>query len=428
MSLREGFKLKEWRLPRIRWRTIAYFLAVLGPGMITANVDNDAGGITTYSLAGAQFGYHMLWVLLVITISLIVVQEMGARMGAITQKGLADLIREEFGVKTTVFVLLSLIAADIGNTMAEFAGVAWACEVFGVSKNFSVPLAAIFVWWLVLRGNYKFVERVFLVACTIYLTYVVSGFLAHPNWHDVVRATLVPSFSFQKDYLIMFIGVVGTTIAPWMQFYIQSAIVEKGIDAQDYRYSRMDVILGCFMTDIVAWFIVVACGATIFLHHVNIVTAKDAALALQPLAGKYCAILFAVGLLNASIFSASILPLATSYYVCEAFGFEAGIDRKFRQAPVFYWLYTLMICIGAGFILIPGINLVNILLISQVVNGILLPFILIYMLKLINNKRLMGEHVNSRSFNAVAWITTVVMIGLTVALVVVTVLQYAHVM
>ncbi len=427
MTIKQGLRLKHWRLPRLRWRTIAFFLAVLGPGIITANVDNDAGGITTYSLAGAQFGYHMLWVLVIITISLIVVQEMGARMGAVTQKGLADLIREQFGVRATFVVLLALLIADVGNTMAEFAGVAWACEVFGWSKYITVPLAAIFVWWLVLRGNYKSVERVFLVACGIYLTYVFSGFLAHPHWPEVFHATLVPSFSLEKNYLIMLIGVVGTTIAPWMQFYIQSAIVEKGIDVKDYPYSRTDVIVGCIMTDVVAWFIVVACGATLFANHVGIETAKDAALALVPLAGKYCAILFAAGLLNASIFSACILPLATSYYVCESFGFEAGVDRQFKQAPVFYWLYSLMIIIGGGFILLPHINLVAVLLISQVVNGILLPFILIYMLKLINNKRLMGEHVNTPTFNVIAWGTTIVMIGLTLALVVVTVLQSFHV-
>lgn len=419
MTIKQGLRFREWRIPRIRWGTIAVFFAVLGPGIITANVDNDAGGITTYSLAGAQLGYKMLWVLLVITISLIVIQEMGARMGAVTQKGLADLIREEFGVRTTLIVLLALLVADIGNTMAEFAGVAWACEVFGWSKYVTVPLAAIFVWWLVLRKNYKSVERVFLVACGIYLTYIVSGILAHPDWREVFHATVVPTFSLERNYLIMFIGVVGTTIAPWMQFYIQSAIVEKGIDAKDYAYSRADVIVGCIMTDVVAWFIVVACGATLFLHQVRIETARDAALALAPLAGKYCSLLFAVGLLNASIFSACILPLATSYYVCEAFGVEAGVDRGFKEAPVFYWLYSLMILIGAGFILLPHVNLVAVLLISQVANGILLPFILIYMLKLINNRNLMGEYVNSKTFNFIAWTTTIVMIALTLALVVV---------
>lgn len=418
LKFKEKFQLKV-PLPKIRWRTVAMFLAVLGPGIITANVDNDAGGITTYSLAGAQFGYHMLWVLVWITISLVVIQEMCARMGAVTQKGLADLIREEFGVRTTSFVLCALLTADVGNTMAEFAGVAWACEALGVSKYISVPLAAVFVWWLVLRGNYKVVERVFLIACSIYLSYVFSGWMAHPNWHAVTFATLVPTFSFEKSYLFMFIGVVGTTIAPWMQFYIQSAIVEKGIGIKEYAYSRMDVIVGCIMTDVVAWFIVVACGATLFVNHIHIETARDAALALKPLAGTYCAILFSVGLLNASIFSASILPLATSYYVCEAFGFASGIDRKFKEAPVFYWLYTSIILIGAGVILLPHVNLIDILLISQVANGILLPFILIYMLKLVNNKRLMGEHVNSRGFNVVAWVTTILMIGLTGALVVV---------
>lgn len=423
MSIRQGLRLKEWRLPKIRWRAVAYFLAVLGPGIITANVDNDAGGITTYSLAGAHFGYRMLWLLLAITVSLIVVQEMGARMGAVTQRGLADLIREEFGVKTTFSVLLALVIADIGNTMAEFAGIAWACEVFGWSRHITVPIAAVLVWAIVLGGNYKFIERIFLLACTIYLTYIFSGFLAHPHWGEVVRATVVPSFSLEKNYLIMVIGVVGTTIAPWMQFYIQSAIVEKGVDVKDYPYSRMDVIIGCIMTDVVAWFIVVSCGATLYANHVKIETAKDAALALAPFAGQYASVLFAVGLLNASLFSACILPLATSYYVCEAFGFESGIDRRFKEAPVFYWLYSLMIIIGAGFILLPGINLVAILLISQVVNGILLPFVLIYMLKLINNRRLMGEHVNTKTFNWIAWATTIIMIALTAALVVVTVLQ-----
>lgn len=418
LRLKEKFRFKV-PLPHIRWRTVAIFLAVLGPGIITANVDNDAGGITTYSLAGAQFGYRMLWLLVWITVSLVVVQEMGARMGAVTQKGLADLIREEFGVRPTFFVLCALLTADVGNTMAEFAGVAWACEALGVSKYISVPLAAIFVWWLVLRGNYKIVERVFLVACSIYLSYIFSGLLAHPNWHQVIRSTLIPSFSFEKSYLFMFIGVVGTTIAPWMQFYIQSAIVEKGIGTKEYPYSRTDVIVGCIMTDVVAWFIVAACAATLFANHVHIQTARDAALALRPLAGSYCSILFAVGLLNASIFSASILPLATSYYVCEAFGFEAGIDRKFKEAPVFYWLYSLIILIGAGVILLPHINLVDVLLISQVANGVLLPFILIFMLKLINNRRLMGEYVNSHGFNIIAWVTTIIMIGLTGALVVV---------
>lgn len=423
MTLPGGLRFKEWRLPRIRWRTIGIFLAVLGPGIITANVDNDAGGITTYSLAGAQFGYAMLWVLLVITVSLIVIQEMGARMGAVTQRGLADLIREEFGVRTTCGVLLALLIADVGNTMAEFAGVAWACEALGWSKYVTVPLAALFVWIVVLRGNYKFVERIFLFACTVYIAYIFSGVLAHPHWGEVIHQTLVPTFSFEKNYLLMFIGVVGTTIAPWMQFYIQSAIVEKGIDVKNYSYSRADVIVGCVMTDVVAWFIIVACAATIFVHHQHIETARDAALALRPLAGEYCFALFTIGLLNASIFSASILPLATSYYVCEAFGFESGVNRSFKEAPVFYWLYSLMILIGAGVILLPHVNLVGILFVSQVVNGMLLPFILIYMLKLINNKRLMGPHVNSKPFNWIAWTTAVVMIGLTAAWVVMTVIQ-----
>lgn len=370
------------RLDRIKQfgRSIAIFLAVLGPGIITANVDNDSGGITTYSLCGAHFGYKMLWVLLLITISLVVIQEMSARMGVVTKKGLADLIREEFGIKSAFFIFLALLVTNLGNTMSEFAGVAASCEIFGINKYISVPIAAVVVWWLVIKGSNKFIEKVFLAACTVYLAYLGSGFLAKPDWASVLKHTLVPSFSLKSDFIVMFIGLVGTSIAPWMQFYQQSAVVEKNIALKDYKYSRLDVIIGCAAMYIVAMFIVIACGATLFKHGVQIETAKDAALALKPLAGEYCSILFAIGLLNASLFSAIILPLSTSYYICEAFGFEAGIDRKYSEAPHFYILYTSMIVIGAGLILIPNINLIMIMLFSQVANGILLPFTLIYML------------------------------------------------
>ena len=393
-------------------------MAVLGPGIITANVDNDAGGITTYSVAGAALGLKLLWVFIPVTIALIVVQEMSARMGAVTNKGLADLIRENYGVRMTLLVMIGLLVADLGNTIAEFAGVAASMEIFSFSKYIAVPMGALFVWAIVLRGSYKMVERVFLVASVLYFTYVASGLLAHPDWGVVMHELVVPNFSFDSNYLAILIGTIGTTITPWMQFYIQSAVVEKGIGKQEYKYTRWDVILGCIMTDFVAVFIIVACAATIFVAGIQIDSAKDAAIALEPLAGKWASILFAVGLLNASLFSASILPLATSYYICEAFGFEAGIDKKWDEAPAFYWLYTALIVIGASIILIPDIPLIQIMLWSQVANGVLLPFVLIYMLQLINNKDLMGEYVNSHWFNIVAWLTTIIMIVLTLLLVV----------
>ena len=409
------------RLPKINISRVLLFLAVVGPGIITANVDNDAGGITTYSVAGASFGYKMLWTFIPMTIALIVVQEMSARMGAVTGKGLADLIREHYGVRMTFFIMVGLLVADLGNTISEFAGVAASMEIFGITKYIAVPIGAFLIWIVVVKGTYKHVERVFLVASGLYLTYIISGAMAHPPWGTVMKEMVVPNFSFSNGYLAMLIGLVGTTIAPWMQFYIQSAVVEKGITAKQYGYSKLDVIFGCFMTDIVALFIVVACAATIFAHGIHIETAKDAALALEPLAGKWASTLFAFGLLNASIFSASILPLATAYYICEAFGVEAGIDKSWDEAPVFYWLYTLLIIIGAGVILIPNVPLILVMLWSQVINGILLPFILLYMLSLVNNRDIMGDYVNSRGFNIVAWLTTIIMIALTVMLLVISV-------
>ncbi len=400
---------------------IATFFAILGPGIITANVDNDAGGITTYSLAGARFGYSLLWTLIPVTVALIVVQEMVARMGAVTGKTLADLIREKFGVRPMFFLLLALLFADLGNTVAEFAGWASALEIFGVSKYLSVPIGAAAVWLLVVKGTYRVVEKIFLIACTIYLTYVVSAFFSHPDWGRVGRNLITPHLRVDGAYLAMIIGVVGTTIAPWMQFYLQSAVVEKGIRAEDYGYCRTDVIVGCVVTDVVALFIIVACGATLFTKGIHIEDAKDAALALAPLAGKYASTLFAIGLANASLFAASILPLATAYYVCEGMGWESGIDKDFRSAPQFFWLYSALIALGAMIILVPSAPLVLIMYLSQVVNGMLLPFVLIFMLKLINDRELMGEHVNSKAFNGIAWTSTVVMIVLTILLVIVTV-------
>ena len=399
-------------------RKILVFLSVLGPGIITANVDNDAGGIATYSVAGAHFGYSLLWTLIPITIALIVVQEMVARMGVVTGKTLADLIRENFGVKATFFLMLSLLLADMGNTVAEFAGWASSMEIFGVSKYVSVPIGAFAVWLLVVKGTYRFVERIFLIACTVFLTYVVSAYLVHPPWGQIMLDTVKPSFEFKVPYLLMLIGVVGTTIAPWMQFYLQSAVVEKNIKVENYGASRMDVIVGCIMTDAIAFFIIVSCAATMYVSGIKITDAKDAAVALAPLAGKYASILFAIGLANASLFAASILPLATAYYVCEGMGWESGVDKNFKTAPQFMWLYTGIIAIGALIILIPNAPLIPIMLISQVVNGVMLPFVLIFMLLLINNKGIMGDFTNSKTFNIIAWATVVIMIVLTLVLVV----------
>ena len=407
---------------RSRWRNALLVLAVIGPGIITANVDNDAGGITTYSLAGAQYGLGILWTLVPITIALIVVQEMSARMGAVTGKGLADLVRESFGVKLTFYFMAALLVTNYGNTVSEFAGVAASMELFGVSKLISVPVAAVLIWFLVVRGTYKLVERIFLVACVFYFVYPVSAFLAKPDWGVVLRQAVVPSgLSLDAGYVGMVVGVVGTTIAPWMQFYLQSSVVEKGIRREQYWITRWDVIIGCIATDVVAFFIVVACAVTLHARGVPIRDAADAAQALRPLAGVYASKLFAFGLLNASLFSAAILPLATVYYVCEAFGWEAGIDKKWEEARPFYWIYTAMLFAGAAVVLLPGFPLIGVMFVSQVVNGVLLPFTLIFVLVLINRKSLMGDAVNGPAFNVVAWVTVVVMIALTAVLVVNTV-------
>jgi NRAMP (natural resistance-associated macrophage protein)-like metal ion transporter len=397
------------------------FFAVVGPGIITANVDNDAGGIATYSIAGAHFGYSLLWTMIPIGLALIVVQEMSARLGAVTGKGLADLIRENYGLRITFYVLAALFVTDIGNTIAEFAGWAAALEIFGVPRWISVPIGALAVWWLVVKGNYKTVEKIFLIACTVYLTYVLSAFFAKPVWRDVIHQTVNPRIESDAAWILMIIGLVGTTIAPWMQFYLQSSIVEKRIDAESYGLSRWDVILGCVFATTVAFFIIVACGATLFPRGIRIAGAAEAAVALEPLAGKWAKALFAFGLANASLFSASILPLATAYSVCEGLGFEAGVDRKWREAPQFHTLYTLLIVLGAGVILIPHVPLFPVLFLSQVMNGLLLPFVLVFMCFLVNRKDLMGAYVNGRVWNAVAWGTCAVMIALTLALVATTV-------
>lgn len=379
-----------------------FFLGIIGPGIITANVDNDAGGIATYSLAGAQYGYTLLWSLLPITLLLIMVQEMVARMGVVTGKGLSDLIREEFGVKTTLLLMLALLFTNLGNTMAEFAGLAASMEIFGVNKYISIPVGGFLVWWLVVKGSYRSVEKIFLVACGIYTSYLISGFMAKPDWTQVFSETARPTFHWDQNYLMMLVGVVGTTIAPWMQFYQQSAVVEKGTPVEQYRLARWDVIVGCFFAVVVAFFIVICCGATLHLNRIEIKTAEDAAVALAPLAGKYASWLFALGLANASLFAASILPLSTAFYICEAMGWEAGVNKTFKEAPQFMWLYTGMIVLGGAIILIPKVPLILIMLLSQVLNGVLLPFVLIFILILINKKKLMGNYINGRFFNWVS--------------------------
>jgi NRAMP (natural resistance-associated macrophage protein)-like metal ion transporter len=401
-----------------RLRThIAIFFAVLGPGFITAVVDNDAGGIVTYSQAGARWGYLPLWTLLPITLVLIITQEMCSRMGAVTEKGLSDLIREEYGLRVTFVMMALLVLANLTNVMAEFAGIASSLELFHISRFVSVPACAVAVWFLAVKGNYRSVEKIFLFACVVYITYVISGFLVKPDWKTAAVDTVKPVLMLDASYINMLIGMVGTTIAPWMQFYLQAAVVEKGVTARDYRESRIEVIVGCLMTSVVAFFIIVACAGAIWtVKPTDIQDGKQAALGLEPF-GQYAVMLFAIGLFNASIFAASILPLSTAYSVCEGLGFESGVNRTFGEAPVFYWLYTFLIAVGAGVILLPNFPLFKMILFSQVLNGVLLPFVLIFMILLINNERLMGDWTNSRAANGVAWTTVIVMIGLTLALV-----------
>jgi NRAMP (natural resistance-associated macrophage protein)-like metal ion transporter len=404
------------RRARGAWKRLLLLGAIIGPGIITANIDNDAGGIATYSIAGAQFGYALLWTLIPATVALIVVQEMAARMGVATGKGLAELIRERFGVTATFWLMVGLFVTDMGNTTAEFAGWAASLELFGVSKYVSVPIAAVFVWILVVKGTYRMFERVFLVICLVYFTYAVAAFMAKPAWGDVARQLVLPSFHFDSSYLAMTIGLVGTTIAPWMQFYLQAAIVEKAVTREDYWGSRIDVIAGSFMTDIVALFIMVVCGATLFPAGIRVDSAEQAAMALAPLAGNYASILFAVGLANASLFSACILPLATAFYICEAMGWESGVDKTWRETPEFMSLYTAFIVIGALIVLIPRMPLIPIMWVSQVINGVMLPFVLIFMLILINDEALMRGWTNSRVQNWVAWSTAAAMMALTLGL------------
>ena len=403
-------------LKRFRYH-IAVFFAVIGPGFITAVVDNDAGGIFTYSQAGAKYGYLPLWTLLPITLLLIVTQEMSSRMGAVTGKGLSDLIREEFGLRTTFGMMVVLVLANLTNVMANFAGVASSLQLFGVSRYVSVPIAAAAVWLLIVKGSYQSVEKIFLFACALYVCYIISGVLVKPDWKEAAIYSVRPVLLLDPGYITMLIGMVGTSIAPWMQFYLQAAVVEKGITAKEYSESRVEVIVGCIVMTVIAFFIIVACAGAIWaVQPRDIKDATDAALGLKPF-GPYAWLLFSAGLLNASVFAACIQPLSTAYTVCEGLGFESGVNRRFGEAPIFYWLFTLLIVVGAGVIMLPKFPLVQMILFSQVINGVLLPFVLIYMILLINKPRVMKEWTNSRAYNIIAWVSVVLMIGLTMALV-----------
>ncbi|MHC1703004.1 MAG: Nramp family divalent metal transporter [Tenuifilaceae bacterium] len=406
------FELRNKRF----FKRLAIFLAILGPGIITGSVDNDAGGITTYSVAGAIYGYNMIWTLIPSFIVLIVIQEMNARMGIVTGKGLADLIRENAGVKITFFIFSGLLIGDIGNTTTEFAGVAGSMQVFGVSKYISVPIVAVLIWLLVVKGTYKIAERIFLLFSVSLLMYVVSALMGKPEWSEIGGAIVHPKFDVNGQSIAMIIGLVGTTIAPWMLFYLQSSVIEKGLKMKNFKYSVIDIVVGCVATVVVAFFIIVACAATLHKNGIQINEAKDAALALKPLAGAIASQVFAFGLFIASIFSATILPLATAFYISEAFGFEAGIDKKWKEAPEFYFLYTTILVIAAIIILIPNAPLIKISLWSQVLNGLLLPVVLVCMILLVNKKDIMGEYVNKPINNIIGWATIIILVGLSLTL------------
>jgi NRAMP (natural resistance-associated macrophage protein)-like metal ion transporter len=407
---------------KLTWKKAVIFISIIGPGIITASIDNDASGITTYSVAGARYGTILLWTLIPTTIALIVVQEMAARMGVVTGKGLSDLIRENYGVRATFFMMIILLIANFGTTIAEFAGWAASMEIFGLSKYIMVPFGAFLIWILVTRGSYRVVESVLLGACLLYFGYIVSGIMAKPEWGQVLKSTVVPRVKFEPEFMMLSIAIIGTTITPWMQFYLQSSIAEKGIKKEDYKYSKLDVTVGCFMTNIVAFFIIVTCATALFPHGIRINEAHEAANALKPFAGEYASVFFAVSLANASILGAIIVPLATAYYICEAMGWEAGINKSFKQAPQFMWIYTALIVVSAMLVLIPGAPLVFLMVFSSVLNGILLPFVLVFALSLINNKKIMGNYVNSKGHNYISWATVVVLIALTTALLVMTIL------
>jgi NRAMP (natural resistance-associated macrophage protein)-like metal ion transporter len=399
-----------------RMRKFIILLSLLGPAIITSNIDNDAGGIAIYSIAGARYGYNLLWTLIPTVFLLAVFHEMSARMGMVTGKGFADLIRENNGVRVAFWVMVSLFITNLGNTMAEFSGWAASLELFNVSKYISIPFGAFFVWFLVTKWNYSVFEKIFLAICFIYSTYIISAFLAKPDWGDVLEKTVTPNIEWSARYLIMIISIIGTSITPWQQFYLQAGVVEKGLNEKDMWASKIDVIAGAVMMGVVAFFIIVACGATLFPAGIQIDTAEDAALSLKPLAGKYAYILFAIGLANASLFSACILPLATTYYICEAMGWETGTGKRFKEAPQFNSIFTIIVIMGASIVLIPNLPLIKVMWFSQIVNCLLLPVVLIFMLMLVNKKEVMGEYRNSLWMNIVTYASTAVIIVLNIIL------------
>lgn len=406
----------------LTWKKFLLFITIVGPGIITASIDNDASGITTYSVAGARYGNILLWTLIPTTVALVVIQEMAARMGVVTGKGLSDLIRENYGIKATFFMMIILLIANFGTTVAEFAGWAASMEIFGLSKYIMVPLGSFLIWILVTKGSYRVVESILLGACLLYFGYVFSGFMAKPEWGEVIQRTLIPKVKPEPEFIMLSIAIIGTTITPWMQFYLQSSIAEKGIKKKDYSYSKLDVTIGCFITNIIAFFIIVTCATTLYPHGIRINEAHEAAHALAPFAGQYASSFFAISLANASILGAIIVPLATAYYICEAMGWEAGINKTFKQAPQFMWIYTALIVISSLLVLIPDAPLVLLMVLSSVLNGILLPFVLVFALALINNKKIMGDFINSKGHNYISWATVVTLIILTTTLIVMTIL------
>jgi len=400
-------------------------LSVIGPGFIAGNAGNDAGGIATYSIMGAREGYGLLWALVLMMFALAVIQEMSARMGVVTGKGFGDLVREQFGVRVTLAIMALFVFANLTVIIAEFAGIAASMELFGVHKNVSVPLSAFVVWLVVVKGNFKQVERFLIAISLVYLTYVFSGIMSDPPWREVARQIVVPHIKLDKDYFLLFITMVGTTITPYMQFYLQSAVVDKGVRIDEYRYAKFDVYAGSFMTVFIAFFIVLSTGTILHPAGVVVDSAENAAQALQPLAGEFASHLFAIGLLNASFLAAFVLPLATAYGLSEAFGWESGINKTFREAPQFLGFYTAFIVIGAGVIMLPNAPLIKIMFLSQTINGILLPIVLVIMLRLVNDASIMGEFVNSRRMNVITWFTVGVLILLTLMLLVTSFLRPA---
>ena len=403
-----------------RRHRLLMYLAVLGPGMITANAGNDAGGIATFATVGSEFGYSLLWILLPITISLGIVQEMCARMGAVTGKGLADLIRERFGVRWTALVMFALLIANAGVTVSEFVGIAAATELLGLSRFISVPFAAIVIWWLIVKGTYQRVERAFLLMSLVFLGYIVSAFLSHPDWNAVTAGLLKPTFKLDHAFLFTFVAIVGTTISPYMQVYVQSSVVEKGITTDDYSKTKIDVWVGTIFAILIVFFIVVSTGATLHKAGIRIESAAEAARALQPLAGRYAQTLFGIGLFGASMLAAGVLPLATAYSISEALGYEKGVSRSFREAPIFIGTFTFLVAVGAAIAVVPNLPLIRVLLVTQVINGLLLPVVLFAVLKLVNDRELMGGYVNGRLYNLAAWITAVVVTALSVLYILIT--------